>query len=86
MPEDEVIVDAFQPLLFEVWRWLPLMPRPCEGTLRGTVKCRASSTTESKHRNVHEMRKNLCTTFVVPEENNERRRKADCFNGCPHKD
>ncbi|GBL84224.1 hypothetical protein AVEN_118620-1 [Araneus ventricosus] len=42
---DEVIGDSFQPFLFEVWRWPPYMPRHCEGTLRGTVKCHARSTT-----------------------------------------
>ncbi|GBM89829.1 hypothetical protein AVEN_11129-1 [Araneus ventricosus] len=45
MPGDEVIGDSFQPFLFEVWDWLPHMPRHSEGTLRGIVKCRASSTT-----------------------------------------
>ncbi|GBN43013.1 hypothetical protein AVEN_214006-1 [Araneus ventricosus] len=45
MPGDKVIGDSFQPFLFEVWRWLPHMPRHCENTLRGTVKCRANSTT-----------------------------------------
>ncbi|GBN40413.1 hypothetical protein AVEN_255527-1 [Araneus ventricosus] len=44
MPGDEVIGDSFQPFMFEVWRWLPQMLRHCEGTLRGTVKCRANST------------------------------------------
>ncbi|GBN03162.1 hypothetical protein AVEN_78175-1 [Araneus ventricosus] len=44
MPGDEVIADSFQPFLFEVWLWLPHMPKYCEGTLRGIVKCRASST------------------------------------------
>ncbi|GBO38984.1 hypothetical protein AVEN_205359-1 [Araneus ventricosus] len=45
MPGDEVIGDSFQPFLFEVWRWLPHMPRHCGNTLRGIVKCRANSTT-----------------------------------------
>ncbi|GBN72804.1 hypothetical protein AVEN_141592-1 [Araneus ventricosus] len=45
LPGDEIIGDSFQSFLFEVWRWLPHMPRHCEGTLRGIVKCRASSTT-----------------------------------------
>ncbi|GBM16116.1 hypothetical protein AVEN_163141-1 [Araneus ventricosus] len=45
MPGDEVMGDSFQPFLFEVWRWLPHMPRHCESTLRGIVKCRVSSTT-----------------------------------------
>ncbi|GBM72492.1 hypothetical protein AVEN_218119-1 [Araneus ventricosus] len=45
MPGDEVIGDSFQPFLFEVWRWLPHMPRHCVNTLRGIVKCRANSTT-----------------------------------------
>ncbi|GBO30521.1 hypothetical protein AVEN_222488-1 [Araneus ventricosus] len=45
MPGDEVIGDSFQPFLFEVWRWLPHMPRLCVNTLRGIVKCRANSTT-----------------------------------------
>ncbi|GBL82316.1 hypothetical protein AVEN_252481-1 [Araneus ventricosus] len=45
MPGDEVIGDSFQTFLFEVWRWLPHMPRHCEGTLRGIVKCHARSTT-----------------------------------------
>ncbi|GBM14043.1 hypothetical protein AVEN_209937-1 [Araneus ventricosus] len=48
MPGDEVIGDPFQPFLFEVWRWLPHMPRHCINTLRGIVKCRANSTTASK--------------------------------------
>ncbi|GBN54601.1 hypothetical protein AVEN_37966-1 [Araneus ventricosus] len=39
MPGDEVICDSFQPFLFEIWRWLPYMPRHCEDTLHGTVKC-----------------------------------------------
>ncbi|GBO07551.1 hypothetical protein AVEN_188745-1 [Araneus ventricosus] len=30
---------------FEIWRWLPHMPRHCVNTLRGIVKCRANSTT-----------------------------------------
>ncbi|GBM44045.1 hypothetical protein AVEN_151003-1 [Araneus ventricosus] len=45
MPGDEVIGDSFQPFLFEVWRWLPRIPRHCENTLRSIVKCRAKSTT-----------------------------------------
>ncbi|GBN32629.1 hypothetical protein AVEN_59644-1 [Araneus ventricosus] len=45
MPGDEVNGDSFQPFLFEVWHWLPHIPRHCENTLRGTVKCRADSTT-----------------------------------------
>ncbi|GBM88166.1 hypothetical protein AVEN_90815-1 [Araneus ventricosus] len=45
LPGDEVIGDPFQPFLFEVWRWLPHMPRHCIDTLRGIVKCRANSTT-----------------------------------------
>ncbi|GBO40529.1 hypothetical protein AVEN_138262-1 [Araneus ventricosus] len=45
MPGDEVIGDPFQPFLFEVWRWLPHMPRHCINTLRSIVKCRANSTT-----------------------------------------
>ncbi|GBN37940.1 hypothetical protein AVEN_238742-1 [Araneus ventricosus] len=45
MPEDEVIGDPFQPFLFEVWRWLPHVPRHCINTLRSKVKCRANSTT-----------------------------------------
>ncbi|GBL95908.1 hypothetical protein AVEN_227141-1 [Araneus ventricosus] len=45
MPGDEVIGDSFRPFLFEVWHWLPHMPRHCENTLRGTVKCRAISAT-----------------------------------------
>ncbi|GBL89909.1 hypothetical protein AVEN_178338-1 [Araneus ventricosus] len=44
MPEDEVICDSFQPILSEIERWLPHMPRHCEGTLRGIVKYLASST------------------------------------------
>ncbi|GBM61606.1 hypothetical protein AVEN_226877-1 [Araneus ventricosus] len=34
MPGDEVISDSLQPFLFEVWHWLPHMPRHCENTLR----------------------------------------------------
>ncbi|GBN86459.1 hypothetical protein AVEN_10849-1 [Araneus ventricosus] len=45
MPGDEVIGVSFQPFLFEVWHWLPHMPRHCENTLRVIVKCRANSTT-----------------------------------------
>ncbi|GBM85438.1 hypothetical protein AVEN_133968-1 [Araneus ventricosus] len=45
MPGDEVIGDSFQPFWFEVWRWLPHMPRYCINTLRGIVKFRANSTT-----------------------------------------
>ncbi|GBN78301.1 hypothetical protein AVEN_264058-1 [Araneus ventricosus] len=45
MPGDEVIGNPFQPFLFEVWHWLPHMPRHCINTLRGIVKCRANSTT-----------------------------------------
>ncbi|GBM72601.1 hypothetical protein AVEN_107151-1 [Araneus ventricosus] len=45
MPGDEVIGDSFQPSLFEVWHWLPHMPRHCENKLRVIVKCRANSTT-----------------------------------------
>ncbi|GBL93351.1 hypothetical protein AVEN_219477-1 [Araneus ventricosus] len=45
MPGDKVIGDPFQPFLFEVWRWLPHMPRQCINALRGIVKCRANSTT-----------------------------------------
>ncbi|GBN84445.1 hypothetical protein AVEN_7260-1 [Araneus ventricosus] len=48
MPGDEVIGDSFQPFLFEVWRWLPPIPRHCVNTLRGIVKCRANSTTAAK--------------------------------------
>ncbi|GBN88161.1 hypothetical protein AVEN_248121-1 [Araneus ventricosus] len=42
---DEVIGDSFQPFLFQVWHWLPHMPRHCVNTLRGIVKYRANSTT-----------------------------------------
>ncbi|GBN67193.1 hypothetical protein AVEN_122391-1 [Araneus ventricosus] len=45
LPGDEVIGDPFQLFLFEVWRWLPRMPRHCRNALRGIVKCRANSTT-----------------------------------------
>ncbi|GBN09909.1 hypothetical protein AVEN_79487-1 [Araneus ventricosus] len=45
LPGDEVIGETFQPFLFEVWRWLPRMPRHCIDTLGGIVKCRADSTT-----------------------------------------
>ncbi|GBM91065.1 hypothetical protein AVEN_270724-1 [Araneus ventricosus] len=45
MSGDEVICASFQPSLFEVWHWLPHMPRHCLNTLRGIVKCRVSSTT-----------------------------------------
>ncbi|GBN55225.1 hypothetical protein AVEN_13605-1 [Araneus ventricosus] len=45
VPGDEIIGDSFQPSLFEVWHWLPHMPRHCENTLRGIVKCSANSTT-----------------------------------------
>ncbi|GBN83825.1 hypothetical protein AVEN_202689-1 [Araneus ventricosus] len=45
MPGDELIGDSFQQFLFEVWHWLPHMPRHCENTLRSIVKCRANSTT-----------------------------------------
>ncbi|GBO14598.1 hypothetical protein AVEN_60041-1 [Araneus ventricosus] len=45
MPGDEVIGNPFQPFLFEVWRWLPHMPRHCVNTLCGIVKCRTNSTT-----------------------------------------
>ncbi|GBM23459.1 hypothetical protein AVEN_181575-1 [Araneus ventricosus] len=48
MPGDEVIGDSFQPFLFEVWHWLPHMPRHCVNTLHGIVKCRANSTTAAK--------------------------------------
>ncbi|GBM74104.1 hypothetical protein AVEN_95116-1 [Araneus ventricosus] len=48
MPRDEVIGDSFQPFLFEVWSWLPHMPRYCVDALRGIVKCRANSTTAAK--------------------------------------
>ncbi|GBM45733.1 hypothetical protein AVEN_156766-1 [Araneus ventricosus] len=48
MPGDEVIGDSFQPFLFEVWHWLPHMPKHCVNTLRGIVKCRANSTTAAK--------------------------------------
>ncbi|GBN22888.1 hypothetical protein AVEN_166270-1 [Araneus ventricosus] len=48
LPGDEVIGDPFQLFLFEVWRWLPHMPRRCIDTLRGIVKCRANSTTTAK--------------------------------------
>ncbi|GBL94872.1 hypothetical protein AVEN_197546-1 [Araneus ventricosus] len=48
MPGDEVIGDSFQPFLFEVWHWFPHMPRQCENRFRGTVKCRANSTTTAK--------------------------------------
>ncbi|GBL93616.1 hypothetical protein AVEN_149989-1 [Araneus ventricosus] len=37
--------DGLLAFLFEVWRWLPHMPRHCINTLRGIVKCRANSTT-----------------------------------------
>ncbi|GBO22669.1 hypothetical protein AVEN_193646-1 [Araneus ventricosus] len=47
MPGDEVIGDSFQPFLFDVWRWFPNMPRHCEGTLRGIVKCGANSSTSA---------------------------------------
>ncbi|GBO09932.1 hypothetical protein AVEN_228877-1 [Araneus ventricosus] len=40
-----VVGDPFQPFLFEVWRWIPHMPRHCINTFRGIVKCRANSTT-----------------------------------------
>ncbi|GBN94238.1 hypothetical protein AVEN_226813-1 [Araneus ventricosus] len=45
MTGDEVIDDSFQPFWFEVCYWLPHMPRHCENTLRGIVKCSANSTT-----------------------------------------
>ncbi|GBN40747.1 hypothetical protein AVEN_185572-1 [Araneus ventricosus] len=45
MPGDEFAGDSFQPLLSEVRRWLPHMPRYCENTLRGIEKWRADSTT-----------------------------------------
>ncbi|GBN03176.1 hypothetical protein AVEN_95299-1 [Araneus ventricosus] len=45
MPGDEVIGDSLQLFLFEVRRWLPHMKRNCENTLRGIVKCSASSLT-----------------------------------------
>ncbi|GBM29909.1 hypothetical protein AVEN_132987-1, partial [Araneus ventricosus] len=45
LPGDEVIGYPFQPFLFEVWCWLPHMPRHCVNTLRGIVKCLANSTT-----------------------------------------
>ncbi|GBN26242.1 hypothetical protein AVEN_270367-1 [Araneus ventricosus] len=45
MPGDEVVGASFQPFLLEVWHWLPHMPRRCEDTLRGIVKCRARSRT-----------------------------------------
>ncbi|GBM63812.1 hypothetical protein AVEN_262701-1 [Araneus ventricosus] len=45
MPGDEVSGDSFQPILFEVWHWLPRMPRQCENTLRGIVKYCANSAT-----------------------------------------
>ncbi|GBO13487.1 hypothetical protein AVEN_22619-1, partial [Araneus ventricosus] len=48
LPGDEVIGDSFQPLLLEVWRWLPHMPRHCVNTLRGIVKRSANSTTAAK--------------------------------------
>ncbi|GBL94356.1 hypothetical protein AVEN_7332-1 [Araneus ventricosus] len=44
MPGDEVIGDSFQSFLFQVCHWLPHMPRHCENTLRGIVKCRANFT------------------------------------------
>ncbi|GBM91102.1 hypothetical protein AVEN_105227-1 [Araneus ventricosus] len=44
MPGDEVIGNPFEPFLFEVWSWLPHMPRHCINTFRGIVKCRANST------------------------------------------
>ncbi|GBM05952.1 hypothetical protein AVEN_80548-1 [Araneus ventricosus] len=44
-PGDEVIGDSFQPFLLQVWHWLSHMPRHCENTLRGIVKCCANSTT-----------------------------------------
>ncbi|GBM35924.1 hypothetical protein AVEN_244988-1 [Araneus ventricosus] len=40
-----VCINRLVPFLFEVWRWLPHMPRHCIDTLRGIVKCRANSTT-----------------------------------------
>ncbi|GBM93620.1 hypothetical protein AVEN_56956-1 [Araneus ventricosus] len=45
MPGDEVIGYSFQPFLFEVWHWLHHMPKHCDNTLRGIVKCRDNSTT-----------------------------------------
>ncbi|GBO31462.1 hypothetical protein AVEN_160837-1 [Araneus ventricosus] len=45
MPGDEAIGGSFQPFLFEVWHLLPHMPKHCENTLRGIVKCHANSTT-----------------------------------------
>ncbi|GBN20022.1 hypothetical protein AVEN_254600-1 [Araneus ventricosus] len=45
MPGDEVIGDSFQPFLFEVWHWLRSIPRHCDNTHRGMVKCRTNSTT-----------------------------------------
>ncbi|GBM17947.1 hypothetical protein AVEN_171238-1 [Araneus ventricosus] len=49
MPVKEVIGDSFQPLLFQVWHWLPHMSRHCKNTLLGIyttiVKRRANSTT-----------------------------------------
>ncbi|GBN26196.1 hypothetical protein AVEN_168998-1 [Araneus ventricosus] len=44
MPGDEVIDDSFQPFLFEVWHWLPHMPRHCDNTFRGILKCCTNST------------------------------------------
>ncbi|GBO41800.1 hypothetical protein AVEN_183660-1 [Araneus ventricosus] len=46
--ETRLLATPFQTFLFEVWRWLPHMPRHCIDTLRGIVKCRANSTTAAK--------------------------------------
>ncbi|GBO07317.1 hypothetical protein AVEN_250695-1, partial [Araneus ventricosus] len=66
MPEDEFIGDSFQPFLFGVWHWLPHMPRHCENTLRGIVKCRADSTTAAiialRQMKLFEISSNFCTT------------------------
>ncbi|GBN93829.1 hypothetical protein AVEN_125232-1 [Araneus ventricosus] len=45
LPEDDVIGDSFQPFYFGVCCWPPQLPEHSEGALRGTVKCRASTTT-----------------------------------------
>ncbi|GBM86352.1 hypothetical protein AVEN_64232-1 [Araneus ventricosus] len=45
LPGDGIIGDSFQPFLFEVWCLPHRMPRHCEATFRGIVKCHAISTT-----------------------------------------
>ncbi|GBN51406.1 hypothetical protein AVEN_64936-1 [Araneus ventricosus] len=45
LPGKDIINDSFQLFLFEVQRWPSHMPRHCEGTLHGVVKCRAGNTT-----------------------------------------